>query len=314
MIIGNERAVGELWAAAGHRMAQPRADRPGQPVYAITEPPEPGDTGLRAATLDDLEPLVPICAAAHEFELGIDPLERDPEGFRWRTRAQIADGRSWLWVEDHVVLFKAEASAWTPSAVQIQQVWVDPQVRGRGYGARGMRDLCRVLMASTPVVTLFVRTENAPGDRAVRIGGHVPRRPLPLAPLLVEKAILARHAESVFNIAGLVNGDPRVPGPLTARGVEQARALGAELAGTPIDLCVTTEFERVIQTADEALGGREVPRLVVPGLDDPRLGPFEGGTLDGYREWARTASSTDSPGGDGESRFEIIGRYAARLP
>jgi uncharacterized protein len=162
MIIGNERAVGELWAAAGHRMERPRADRPGQPVYAITMPPEPGDTGLRAATLDDLEPLVPICAAAHQVELGVDPLERDAEGFRWRTRTQIADGRSWLWVEDDVVLFKAEASAWTPSAVQVQQVWVDPQVRGRGYGARGMRDLCRLLLATTPVVTLFVRTENAP--------------------------------------------------------------------------------------------------------------------------------------------------------
>jgi uncharacterized protein len=161
MIIGNEQAVGELWAAAGHRMERPRADRPGQPVYAITMPPEPGGTGLRAATLDDLEPLVPICAAAHEVELGVAPLERDAEGFRWRTRAQIADGRSWLWVEDDVVLFKAEASAWTPSAVQVQQVWVDPQVRGHGYGARGMRDLCRLLLATTPVVTLFVRTENA---------------------------------------------------------------------------------------------------------------------------------------------------------
>jgi ribosomal protein S18 acetylase RimI-like enzyme len=162
MIIGSERAVGELWAAAGHRMPTPRADRPGQPVYAIAELPEPGDTGLRAATLDDLEGLVPICAAAHEFELGVDPLERDAEGFRWRTRAQIADGRSWLWEEGGVVLFKAEASAWTPSAVQIQQVWVDPAVRGRGHGSRGMRDLCRLLLAVTPVVTLFVRTENAP--------------------------------------------------------------------------------------------------------------------------------------------------------
>lgn len=162
MIIGSEQAVGELWAAAGRRMPRPRADRPGQPVYSIEEPPVAGDTGLRPATLDDLEPLIPICAAAHEFELGVDPLERDAEGFRWRTRAQIADGRSWLWVEDDIVLFKAEASAWTPAAVQIQQVWVDPKVRGRGYGARGMRDLCRRLLAVTPVVTLFVRTENAP--------------------------------------------------------------------------------------------------------------------------------------------------------
>jgi ribosomal protein S18 acetylase RimI-like enzyme len=162
MIIGNEQAVSELWAAAGHRMPRPRADRPGQPVYAISEPPEPGGTGLRTATLDDLEQLVPVCAAAHEFELGVDPLERDAEGFRWRTRAQIADGRSWLWQEDGVVLFKAEASAWTPAAVQIQQVWVDPEVRGQGYGARGMRDLCRLLLGATPVVTLFVRTENAP--------------------------------------------------------------------------------------------------------------------------------------------------------
>src|SRR6516162_10048301 len=67
MIIGNEQAVSDLWEAAGHRMPRPRADRPGQPVYAIVEPPEPGGTGLRAATLDDLEPLVPVCAAAHEF-------------------------------------------------------------------------------------------------------------------------------------------------------------------------------------------------------------------------------------------------------
>ena len=60
-----------------------------------------------------------------------------------------------------MILFKAEASAWTPTAVQLQQVWVDPRVRGRGYGARGMRDLCRLLLETTPFVTLFVRTENA---------------------------------------------------------------------------------------------------------------------------------------------------------
>ena len=162
MIIGEERAVGQLWAAAAPLLPEPRVDRPGQPVFAIREPPEPGRSGLRAATLDDLERLVPVCAAAHRGELGVDPLVRDPEAFRWRTRSQITEGRSWLWVEDDTVVFKAEASAWTPAAVQVQQVWVDPPVRGRGYGGRGMRDLCRLLLETTPIVTLFVRTENGP--------------------------------------------------------------------------------------------------------------------------------------------------------
>jgi GNAT superfamily N-acetyltransferase len=165
MVIGDERAVGELWDAAHDRMPEPREDRPGQPVYAITTPPEPGDTGLREATVFDLDQLVPVCAAAHAEELGIDPLDRDAEGFRWRTRAQIDEGRSWIWSEHGVIRFKAEASAWTPKAVQIQQVWVDPEVRRQGYAKRGMCDLIRYLLVSTPAVTLFVRTDNEPAIR-----------------------------------------------------------------------------------------------------------------------------------------------------
>jgi ribosomal protein S18 acetylase RimI-like enzyme len=165
MIIGEQRAVDKLWDAAADRLPTPREDRHGQPVYAISEAPEPGETGLRRAKLFDLDDLVPVCALAHAEELGVDPLERDRDGFRWRTRAQIEDGRSWLWVEHGVIRFKAEASAWTPQAVQIQQVWVDPEVRRLGYGKRGMRDLCRLLLETTPTVTLFVRTDNLPAIR-----------------------------------------------------------------------------------------------------------------------------------------------------
>jgi ribosomal protein S18 acetylase RimI-like enzyme len=165
MLIGEERAVTELFHAARRKLPRPREDRPGQPVYAISEAPEAGDTRLRAATLGDLALLVPACAASHREELGVDPLRRDPEGFRWRTQAQIEEGRSWLWDVDGVIRFKAEASAWTPSAVQLQQVWTDPQVRGRGYASRALRDLIRLLLAAAPAVTLFVRRENQPAIR-----------------------------------------------------------------------------------------------------------------------------------------------------
>jgi ribosomal protein S18 acetylase RimI-like enzyme len=161
MIIGEEAAVTELWDAVRALLPSPRHDRPGQPVYVLEEPPVPAETGLRAAREDDLDLLLPACAAAHEEELGIDPSRRDRAGFRWRTMSQILEGRSWLWEEGGKILFKAEASAWTPQAVQLQQVWVDPEARGRGYGKRGMRDLCRLLLESTPRVCLFVRAENA---------------------------------------------------------------------------------------------------------------------------------------------------------
>ena len=160
MVIGEEHAVDALWAAAADRMPPPREDRPGQPVYVLSVPPEPGDSGLRPATERDLVRLLPACAAAHAEELGVDPLTRDPDGFHWRTREVIEEGRSWLWLEDDVILFKAEASAWTPGAVQLQQVWVDPAARRRGYGSRGLRDLCRLLLETTPCVTLFVRSDN----------------------------------------------------------------------------------------------------------------------------------------------------------
>jgi ribosomal protein S18 acetylase RimI-like enzyme len=165
MIIGEEAAVSELWEAARRRFPAPRLDRPGQPVYSLEELPEDGATGLRDATPDDLELLVPACAAAHEEEIGIDPLAGDPDGFRWRTRAQIGAGRSWLWAENGTILFKAEASAWTPQAVQLQQVWVDPSARGHGYAQRGMRDLCHRLLQNVPRVCLFVRAENAAAIR-----------------------------------------------------------------------------------------------------------------------------------------------------
>jgi len=165
MIIGDERAVDELWDDLARLMPAPRNDRPGQPVYAISEPPPPGDTGLRAATEKDFQLLLPACSAAHEEEIGIDPMARDPEGFRWRTRSQIEEGRSWLWVERGTILFKAEASAWTPAAIQIQQVWVDTPARNKGYAQRGMRDLCRLLLERVPTVCLFVRPENAPAIR-----------------------------------------------------------------------------------------------------------------------------------------------------
>lgn len=126
----------------------------------------------------------------------------------------------------------------------------------------------------------------------------------------MKTAILARHAESVFSVRAMMNGDPAIAGPLTEEGVEQARRLGEALRDEPIDLCVFTEFERTKKTADIALEGRDVPRLVVPEFNDINVGRFDGGPLETYLDWARTASPLDIPEG-GESRAAAAARVAS---
>ena len=165
MIIGEAGAVG---GALGRRPARaargPREDRPGQPVYAIDgrrrRRATPG-CAPRPRTISSV-----CCRRAPRrtsSSSGIDPLARDPDGFRWRTLAQIEEGRSWLWLEDGVVLFKAEASAWTPAAVQLQQVWVDPAARGPRLRARAACATCAGCCSrGRRRSTLFVRRENTP--------------------------------------------------------------------------------------------------------------------------------------------------------
>ncbi len=125
----------------------------------------------------------------------------------------------------------------------------------------------------------------------------------------MKTAILARHGESEFSARAVMNGDPGLAGPLTDEGVEQSRMLGEALRGTAIGLCVVTEFERTRQTADIALAGRDIPRLVVPELNDIHVGEFEGGLLETYRAWARDRSPVEIPAG-GESRAGVAERFA----
>jgi broad specificity phosphatase PhoE len=123
------------------------------------------------------------------------------------------------------------------------------------------------------------------------------------------EATLVRHAESEANALGIVNGDPSIRYGLTEAGREQAATLGRTLANELIDVCVVTEFVRTHETADIALAGRDVPRLVLPELNDPVFGVLEGRSLADARTWLHEHGPNAHPAGGGESRVETIARY-----
>ena len=127
----------------------------------------------------------------------------------------------------------------------------------------------------------------------------------------MRRAILARHGESEYSARGRLNGDIRVAVGLTARGRGEARRLGELLRAEPLELCVTSEFQRARETADLVLEGRDVPREVDARLNDPLLGRYEGSHIEEYRTWAAGSASSAAPEEGGESRLAIVTRYAA---
>ncbi len=122
--------------------------------------------------------------------------------------------------------------------------------------------------------------------------------------------LLARHGQSLFNVAGVVNGDPLLDRGLSERGIDEARRLGGQIDPIGLDLLVVSPFPRAVQTANIALDGRPVPHEVDDDLGDVRLGELEGWSIDEYRTH-KCHLDRDVPFPGGESLDDAALRYAA---
>ena len=111
-------------------------------------------TGLRQATLDDLESVVKANSEMAKAESGSDPLKRDPEGFRCRTARRISRGRNFIWMEDGKILFKADIIAETPQVIYLEGIYVAPGERHKGYGSSCLSQLGEMLLRRTGSICL----------------------------------------------------------------------------------------------------------------------------------------------------------------
>jgi predicted GNAT family acetyltransferase len=126
---------------------------------------------LRLATLEDAEEVVRVHAQLAFQENGVNPMTKDPIGFRQRTERRIKQGRVWVWMEEGLLIFKADISNDTPEAVYLEGIYVNPEQRGKGYGTRCISQLSRNLLSSTGVVCLLVNEDNKEAIECYRKAG-----------------------------------------------------------------------------------------------------------------------------------------------
>jgi len=126
-----------------------------------TSPEARGDMkGFRLATMDDLHLIAPVHAALAEAESGINPLEKDREGFLQRCARRIKMNRVWVMVENDELIFKADVQAETSEIIYLEGVYVNPKFRGTGLARRCFTQLCKSLLIRTRSVCVLANEEN----------------------------------------------------------------------------------------------------------------------------------------------------------
>jgi predicted GNAT family acetyltransferase len=168
-LVGPAEPVLRMWELLRPGWGPARDVRPEQPLLAISGPPRvPPDPAVRRVRPAELDLLLPACIAMYAEEVGVSPLRGDGgAAYRARVAELVATGRAFARIEGGRVLFKAEIGAVTRDACQIQGVWVEPRLRGGGFGTVGTAGVvAEALRSLAPTVSLYVNGYNRAARRA----------------------------------------------------------------------------------------------------------------------------------------------------
>ena len=84
----------------------------------------------------------------------------DAHGFRDRCLRRIEQGRTWVVVENDLLVFKADVISKTPDVIYLEGIWLREDRRQKNIGTRLMSELMRRLLEDTKSICLLVNETN----------------------------------------------------------------------------------------------------------------------------------------------------------
>lgn len=122
------------------------------------------------------------------------------------------------------------------------------------------------------------------------------------------KLLLARHAQTNYNVLKLANADPSVDVHLSEEGISQAENLAELLKDVDMDAIYISELPRTRQTA-EIINKYHNKELIVDARINDNITGFEGKPVADFVEAVNSANDPWSAKfGDGESLNEAAAR------
>ncbi|MPM45772.1 hypothetical protein SDC9_92464 [bioreactor metagenome] len=176
-IVGPAAAVARLHAGLcerwGSSWTRPREVRSHQPLMVIRVPPlvEP-DRRIQRVDTSHFDAYVKAAVAMYTEEVGVSPLDSSGSYPRYvRLLMQLGRAIGGVVPADDArrqperVWFKSDIGSVWRHYCQVQGVWLDPQLRGRGLSIPAMAQVVVLCQQQYPVVSLYVNDFNTRARR-----------------------------------------------------------------------------------------------------------------------------------------------------
>jgi len=172
VILGEQSTLSRFWDSYGRAGQAPRL-MCRELMLELRWPVEVLEAvDLRLATIDDLDIIAPVHAQMAFEECGVNPMEKDPIGFRQRVARRIELGRVWVWIEQGKLIFKADVQSETLVQIYLEGIYTNPDERGKGYASRCLSQLSRMLLANARSLCVMVNEQNPKAASFYRKAGY----------------------------------------------------------------------------------------------------------------------------------------------
>jgi predicted GNAT family acetyltransferase len=182
-ILGPRDQVEPIWSLVEPLWGGAREIRESQPLCVTSTPPStlgvPLDPRVRRARVEEAELVLP--AAEHMFthEIGYAPYTGSSRAYLASIAAMIRRGHTYIATDTSPdgaerVIFKTDIGSAALGCVQLQGVWLAPDLRGKGYAAPLIAAAVEHIMCDVgQLVTLYVNDFNTAARAAYRRVGFV---------------------------------------------------------------------------------------------------------------------------------------------